>query len=224
MPATTRGDKERETRITTITYAGADIPACPAGTDHWTAGDIRLHLRRDLNWSAARGESTATGPTAQNAVNALAYTEARERRAAALASRSTRGQNFAREMRSYLRIGTRSRRFQTGRWILDGHRDVLTLIAEAHTRSGSTERRREDLFRSAFAAMCAWHKHIDGYRAHPALVLRINSMTPHQFCGLLGEMIDAGVSNNWEGEEFFAAMNRRAASDRPAAGASTGQQ
>jgi hypothetical protein len=34
-------------------------------------------------------------------------------------------------------------------------------------------------------------------------------MTPHQFVGLIADMIDAEISNVFEGEQFFAAMARR---------------
>lgn len=37
---------------------------------------------------------------------------------------------------------------------------------------------------------------------------QIEMMSPWQFAGLLGSMIDAGVTNTFEGEEFFQNMRQ----------------
>jgi hypothetical protein len=187
----------------TVTYNGTEMTLTSVGMFAWTAGDLNFRLRPNLTWTAARGERTATGATAQDAVNALAGTERKAERAAKQAARSTKGQIFAREMRAYLHIGARTRRFDDRKWQQDGHRDVLALIAEANNYPGLHNAEREAIFRTAFAALCSWEKHIDGYRADAALVAHINAMTPYQFCALLGDMIDAGISNVGEGEQFF---------------------
>lgn len=194
--------------LTTVTINGTIEMATPSGLFTWTAGDLALRVRPNLSWTATRGEMSATGATAQDAADALAAAEAKTERVAKLTARSTKGQAFAREMRAYLHIGARTRRFAK-RWIADGHRDVMQAIADANNYRGSLDSEREAIFRTAFSALCSWEKHIDGYRADAALISHINAMTPHQFVGLIGDMIDAGISNVGEGERFFAEMSRR---------------
>lgn len=193
----------------TVTYNGTEITLTPAGPVSWIAGDINLRLRPNMTWTATRSETSANGDTAQVATDNLLAAERKAEKAAKLAARSTKGQIFAREMRSYLNVGPRTRRFNSQKWTEDGHRDVLRLIAEASYNPGMRNAEREAIFQTASAALRSWEKHIDGYRADATLVAHINSMTPHQFIGLIGDMIDAGISNVGEGERYFAAMARR---------------
>jgi hypothetical protein len=190
-----------------ITINGTHTTLTPAtGFMTWTASDISLRIRPNMTWSATRNNITATGDNAQGAADNLLAAERKMQKAASLTARSTKGQIFAREMRSYLQIGPRTRRFNTKKWIEDGHRDVLHLIAEANNNPGMRNAAREAIFQTAYAALCSWEKHIGGYRADAVLVSRINSMTPYQFVGLLGDMIDAEITNVGQGERFFAAM------------------
>lgn len=193
----------------TITINGTDTTLVSTGTFTWTAGDINLRLRPNMTWRVTRNEHAAIGATDQEAVDALAALETKTQRAANLAARSTKGQVFAREMRTYLHIGARTRRFSSKKWQQDGHRDILNLIAEANNQPGMRNAEREAIFQTAYAALCSWEKHIDGYRADAALVSHINAMTPYQFCALLGDMIDAEISNVGQGERFFRAMAGR---------------
>lgn len=192
-----------------ITINGTEIALTAAGFMTWTASDISLRLRPSMNWEAARGQISAGGDTAQAAADNLLTAEHKAEKAAKLTAHSTKGQIFAREMRSYLHIGPRTRRFNSKKWMKDGHRDVMDLIAEASYSPGMRNAEREAIFQTASAALRSWEKHIDGYRADAVLVSRINSMTPHQFVGLLADMIDAEISNVYEGEQFFAAMAHR---------------
>ncbi|MFH9798126.1 hypothetical protein [Streptomyces virginiae] len=194
--------------LTSVTYNGITTMAISSGMFTWTAGDLALRVRPNLTWTATRGETTASGATAQEAVDNLAAAETKAERAAKRTARSTKGQIFAREMRAHLHIGARTRRFAK-RWIADGHRDVMQAIADANNYRGSLNAEREAIFRTAFSALCSWEKHIDGYRTDAALISHINAMTPYQFVGLIGDMIDAGISNVGEGERFFAEMRRR---------------
>lgn len=194
---------------TAITINATTTPLAPAGLMTWTAFDVTLRLRPNLTWRATRGDLAGHGDTAQAAANNLLAAESKARKAATLTARSTKGQNFAREMRAHLHIGPRTRRYSSKKWQQDGHRDVMQAIADANNYPGDTNPEREAIFQTAYAALCSWEKHIDGYRADATLVSRINAMTPHQFVGLIGEMIDAGISNVGDGEQFFAAMARR---------------
>lgn len=192
-----------------ITINGAETTLAAAGFMTWTASDITLRLRPDVTWRATRGDLAAIGATAQEAADNLLTAERKAEKAAKLTARSTKGKIFAREMRSYLHIGARTRRFNSKKWQQDGHRDVINLIAEANNNSGMRNTDREAIFRTASAALRSWEKHIDGYRANATLVAHINAMTPYQFVGLVADMIDAEISNVGEGERFFADMARR---------------
>ncbi|MYV77817.1 hypothetical protein GT352_28370 [Streptomyces sp. SID1046] len=194
--------------LNSVTYNGTTTIAISSGLFTWTASDLTLRVRPNLTWTATRGDKSASGATAQDAVDNLAAAEAKAERAARLTARSTKGQFFAREMRTHLHIGARTRRFAK-RWTADGHRDVMQAIADANNYRGSLNAEREAIFRTAFSALCSWEKHIDGYRTDAALISHINAMSPYQFVGLIGDMIDAGISNVGEGERFFAQMARR---------------
>lgn len=191
-----------------ITINGTETALIAAGFMTWTASNISLRLRPNMTWRATRGDLEGHGDTAQAAADDLIAAELKAEKAAQLASRSTKGQIFAREMRAYLHIGPRTRRFAK-RWTVDGHRDVLDLIAEASYNPGMRNAESEAIFQTASAALRSWEKHIGGYRASATLVAHINSMTPHQFVGLIGDMVDAEVSNVGEGELFFAEMARK---------------
>lgn len=189
-----------------ITINGTRIDLSATGAVTWTASDISLRLCPNMTWAATRGEISANGDTAQAATGNLLAAERKAEKAAKLAARSTNGQIFAREMRAYLHIGPRTRRFNSKKWDKDGHRDVMQAIADANNYPGSSNPEREAIFRTAFSALCSWEKHIAGYRADAVLISHINSMTPHQFVGLIGDMVDAEISNVGEGEIFFAEM------------------
>ncbi|WP_428956173.1 hypothetical protein [Streptomyces sp. cg35] len=192
-----------------ITIDGTETALTATSAVTWTASDIALRLRPNMTWRATRGDITGDGDTAQAATDSLIAAECKAAKVMQLAARSTKGQNFAREMRSYLQIGPRTRRFNSKKWAVDGHRDVINLIAEASYNPGMYNADREAIFRTAFAALRSWEKHIDGYRTDVNLVAHINAMTPYQFVAFLADMIDAGITNVGEGERYFAEMARR---------------
>lgn len=193
-----------------ITINGVETTLTATGFATWTASDISLRLRPDaITWNATRGELSAKGTSAQTATDNLLAAERKAAKAAQLTARSTTGQIFAREMRAYLHIGPRTRRFNSKKWDSDGHRDVMQAIADANNFPGASDAKRQAIFQTAFAALCSWEKHIDGYRADAVLVSHINLMTPHQFVGLIADMIDAEITNVGEGERFFADMAHR---------------
>lgn len=118
----------------------------------------------------------------------------------------TKGQQFAKTMRSNLGIGTRTRRFRKG---LDLHADILECIQHAVFDAGWYSETRQELFRTAFGVWQSYNKHIAGHRANANVTSHINALSPWQFCTLLGEMVDAEITNVGEGERFFAEMARR---------------
>ncbi|MFJ7329004.1 hypothetical protein ACIQVN_22530 [Streptomyces cyaneofuscatus] len=118
----------------------------------------------------------------------------------------TTGQQFAKDMQKNLSIGTRTRRWSGKPPDSDMHELILKSIAHAQAtlRDGGHSKTRTELVRSAFWAMCSYEKHIWNGRATPVLVAYLNDQTPWQLCNLLGQMIDAKISNVGEGERFFS--------------------
>lgn len=117
----------------------------------------------------------------------------------------TTGQRFAKDMRKNLGIGTRTRLRRRG---LNLRVSILEAVQNATYTSGYYTLAREELFREAAAAMRSYEAHIAGYRVNGDLIAHINAMTPWQFCNLLGQMIDAGVTNTGQGERFFREMGQ----------------
>lgn len=115
----------------------------------------------------------------------------------------TKGQQFAKDMRKNLGIGTRTRRHRKG---LDLHAEILECIRNATYYPGFYSEQREAIFRSAFGAQLSYDKHIAGYRVDSKVIAYINSLSPHQFCNLIGRMVDAGIANVGEGETFFSQL------------------
>lgn len=189
-----------------ITINGTETTLTAAGFMTWTASDITLRLRPNMTWRATRGDHAGHGDTAQTATNDLIAIETKAASTVKLADRSTKGQNFAREMRAHLHIGVRTRRLNSKKWTEDGHRDVMQAIADANNLPSGSE--RDAIFQTAFSALCSWEKHILNGRADAGLVAHINQMTPHQFVGLVADMVDAGISNVGEGEQYFAGLAR----------------
>jgi hypothetical protein len=118
----------------------------------------------------------------------------------------TKGQQFAKGMRKNLSIGTRTRRWSSSTFPdSDMHKLILESIAHAHAthRDGRYGEARTELVRAAFWALCSYEKHIWNGRADPVLVAYCNNLTPWQLCNLLGDMVDAKITNVGEGERFF---------------------
>lgn len=189
-----------------ITINGTETTLTAAGFMTWTASDISLRLRPNMTWDATRGQITATGDTIQSAADNLLAAELKAEKAARLAARSTKGQNFAREMRSYLHIGARTRRYRQGR---DLHAQILECITNAAWEPGYYSADRQETFHAGFGAWLAYDKHIAGYRANGTVISHIKALSPHQFVALIADMIDAEIANVGQGEQFFADMARR---------------
>ncbi|MFC5802833.1 hypothetical protein [Streptomyces formicae] len=115
----------------------------------------------------------------------------------------TKGQQFAKSMRDNHGIGTRTRRFRKG---ADLHAEILESIRNATHYNGWYSEARQELFRAAFGAQVSYQKHIAGHRADSQVIAHINSLSPYQFCALLGRMVDAEISNVGEGEQFFSQL------------------
>lgn len=122
----------------------------------------------------------------------------------------TAGQIFARDMRKNWGIGTRTRRFDRRKiGGTDFHGSIIESVQNATYENGYYSEQRQSVFRTASAAMFSYNKHIAGHRANTNVITYINSLTPWQFCNLLGEMVDANITNVGEGERWFADLSRR---------------
>lgn len=105
-------------------------------------------------------------------------------------------------------MSARTRTYRDGMNMKD---QILEAIANSNNFPGYYSEAKSELFRAAYPAFNAYLKHVKGYRIDGMTAYRIERMTPWQFAGFLGEMIDAGITNNFEGELFFQNMREKVA-------------
>ncbi|GAA0501094.1 hypothetical protein [Streptomyces olivaceiscleroticus] len=115
----------------------------------------------------------------------------------------TKGQQFTRDMRHFLSIGTRTRRDRKG---FDLHREIVEWVVTAAMQRGTLHPDQEAAFIPAFDAACAWIKDIKNGRGSWMVIEHINQLSPWQFCKFLGDMVDAGVNTSSAGAQYFAQM------------------
>lgn len=113
------------------------------------------------------------------------------------------GTEFAQMVRKNLQMNTRTRNNRGGHNL---KRDILEAIGNAVFYPGYYNEERTVLYRAAYPAYCSYVKHVKGGRIDGMVAYHIEKMSPWQFAGFLGEMIDAGVTNAFEGEMFFNGM------------------
>jgi len=125
-------------------------------------------------------------------------------------TQNTAGQELTATLRRYFSVGTRTRRFRTDSNGLrcDLHRDMTEALTYAATMPGYYSERTESALKAGFGAALAYEKHVQGYRISGTLAAEINGMSAWNFAALLGQMVDAGVTNTGAGERFFAEMAR----------------
>lgn len=122
-------------------------------------------------------------------------------------TQSTAGQALTATLRRYFSLGTRTRRYRKG---TDLHAEMIEAIELAAQYPGYYVERTQDALSAGFGTALAYGKHVCGYRISGTLAQRINDMSPWQFAGLLGQMVDAGVETTGAGERFFSEMGRAA--------------
>ena len=113
------------------------------------------------------------------------------------------GTEFAQMVRKNLQMNTRTRNNRGGHNL---KRDIIEAIGNAVFYPGYYNEERTALYRAAYPAYCSYTKHVTGGRVAPMVAYQIEQMSPWQFAGFLGEMIDAGISNTFEGEMYFNSM------------------
>jgi hypothetical protein len=84
--------------------------------------------------------------------------------------------------------------------------EIIESVERAAYLPGYYSDEKARIFRAAKTAVDGYRKHIEGYRARPETCGRIAAMSPRQFVLLLADMVDAGVSNMGEAEQYFAEM------------------
>ena len=115
------------------------------------------------------------------------------------------GTEFAQMVRKNLQMNTRTRNNRGGHNL---KRDIIEAIGCAVFYPGYYNEERTALYRAAYPVYCSYTKHVMGGRIAPMVAYQIEKMTPWQFAGFLGEMIDAGITNTFEGELFFQNMRK----------------
>ena len=113
------------------------------------------------------------------------------------------GAEFAKMVRKYFHIGAKTRTYRGGRNMKD---EILEAIATSNNYPGYYNEDQTKLFSAAYPILSAYLKHAKGGRVDPMVAYELEMMSPWQWAGMLGDMIDAGVSNTGEGEEFFRKM------------------
>lgn len=117
----------------------------------------------------------------------------------------TAGAEFAKTIRKSLHIGPRTRTYRDG---LNLKTEILEAIANANNYPGYYSEAKTAVYRSAYMALINYSKHVKGGRVDPMVSYEIQMMSPWQFAGLFADMIDAGVSNTGEGEDYFRRMRQ----------------
>lgn len=113
---------------------------------------------------------------------------------------TTTGQALTGKLRSYFSVGPRTRRYRKG---TDLHAEMVEAINMAAQYPDYYAEQTQATFTVGFAAAQGYIKHILGYRAAPTVTGRVNNMTAYQFAAFLGQMVDAGITNNGEAERYL---------------------
>ena len=117
----------------------------------------------------------------------------------------TDGAALTAHLRRYFSVGPRTRRYRKGS---DLHHDMIEAIELAAQYPGYYCPGTQEAFHSGYGAALSYDKHVRGYRIDGTLAAHIQALSPWRFAGLLGAMVDAGVTCTGDGERFFAAMAR----------------
>lgn len=116
----------------------------------------------------------------------------------------TKGQQLAATLRRLHKVGTRTRRYRGRLSVVESMLESISNAANQYPGYYTGE--TYQVLSSAAAVYWAWQKHVEGYRIRPELCAQIKALSPWQTAKLLGQMVDAGITNNGEGEMFFAQL------------------
>lgn len=115
---------------------------------------------------------------------------------------TTEGQQLAATLHRIKHIGPRTRQH---RGHLNMRDDIIESIRLAATMPGYYSPHTQEALSIGFVAVNAWTKHVEGYRLPGEQTAELMALSPWQFTALLGEMVDAGISNTGEAERWFRA-------------------
>lgn len=116
---------------------------------------------------------------------------------------ATAGQQLAATLRRLHKVGTRTRRYRGNLNVVD---QMLDDINTANVYPGYFTGDTHAALTAASAIYRAWQKHVEGCRIRPELRAQIKALSPWQTANLLGRMVDAGITNNFEAELWFAQL------------------
>jgi len=117
------------------------------------------------------------------------------------------GTEFAKMVRKNFGMSARTRTYRNGLNMKD---EILEAIANSNNYPGYYNETKSAIFHTAYPIMNAIIKHVKGGRIDPMVAYQIEMMSPWQYAGFLGEMIDAGITNNGEAEIYFQNMRKMA--------------
>jgi hypothetical protein len=117
----------------------------------------------------------------------------------------TPGTTLTAELRHYFHIGSSTRHYRKSRLgnRQDLHNEMVEAIESAAAYAGYFHQPMQDALTNAGPVACSYRKHVGGYRLNGNIIAAINSLSPWQFAAFLGQMVDAGISNVGEGEQFL---------------------
>ena len=116
----------------------------------------------------------------------------------------TPGAALAAELRRYFSVGPRTRRYRTrDGWRQDLHDRMVEAIENAAHYRGYYHEPMQTALREASSVAHSYRKHVEGYRINAEKVAAIHAMTAWQFAAFLGQMVDAGIENVGQGEQFL---------------------
>lgn len=117
---------------------------------------------------------------------------------------ATAGQTFSSEIRSMMKIGSRTRWNRKNPLGDKLTRDaMIERVWTSLNHRGYDNEQRTAIFATAHTALCAYAKFIDGFRIDGMLRFQILDLTPREFTAFLGRMIDSGCTNMGEFEQWF---------------------
>ena len=117
----------------------------------------------------------------------------------------TAGQTFTASMVKNLGIGTRTRLRQNLR------EDILEAVQRAATIPGYYSEQRTAVFSAAYPAVNGYHANSGGSRVDSIVGWYMREgLSAYQFVKMLGRMVDAGVTNAYQAEQFFRSLRDEA--------------
>jgi len=125
-----------------------------------------------------------------------------------MATEATKGTELTRALRKAHRIGPRTRWNRDGWTALGNHRlrdDIVDRIDTATLYPGSYSDEVTVVLWTAVPVLRHWDKYVGGRRINSVQSAVLENISPWEWTALLGEMVDADLSNSAEAEMWFRA-------------------